>query len=86
MIDDAASSPTGSLVQVASATPEAGKPEPDKPIPPAARRALAEAAARRAALDEKAAALQARPEVQGRGGPDPVRYEDWEIKGRTVDF
>jgi len=84
MIDDDAASPIGSLVQVASATrvPAAS----DKVLPPAARRALEEAAARRAALDEKAAALQARPEVQGRGGPDPVRYEDWEIKGRTVDF
>jgi hypothetical protein len=26
------------------------------------------------------------PEVGGRGGADPVRYGDWEIKGRCVDF
>lgn len=26
------------------------------------------------------------PEVGGRGGPDPVRYGDWEIKGKAVDF
>ena len=26
------------------------------------------------------------PEVGGRGGPDPVRYGDWEIGGRAVDF
>ncbi len=25
-------------------------------------------------------------EVGGRGGPDPVRYGDWEIGGRAVDF
>ena len=57
-----------------------------KPLSPAARRALEEAAARRVELDEKAAGLNGRRELQGRGGPDPVRYEDWEIKGRTVDF
>ena len=26
------------------------------------------------------------PEVGGRGGLDPVRYGDWEIGGRCVDF
>lgn len=52
----------------------------------AAQRALAEAAERRAAIDAKAAAIAARPERHGRGGLDPVRYEDWEINGRAVDF
>ncbi len=55
-----------------------------KPLSPAAERALAEAAARRRAIDEKAAAHAA--EKGGRGGLDPVRYGDWEIKGLTADF
>lgn len=55
----------------------------DKPdLPPAARRALAEAEDRR-----KAAANKALPrELGGRDGPDPVRYGDWEKKGIAVDF
>jgi len=55
-----------------------------KPLPPAAQRALAEAEARRAAIDAEAAALPA--EKGGRGGLDPIRYGDWEIKGLTADF
>ncbi|MEM1286375.1 MAG: DUF1674 domain-containing protein [Cohaesibacteraceae bacterium] len=50
----------------------------------AGKRAKAEAAARRKAKDTDA---QAAPkELDGRGGLDPVRYEDWEIKGLTADF
>jgi hypothetical protein len=57
---------------------------PKKPISPAAERALAEAAARRAERDR--AATQRPPDV-GRGGKlDPVRYGDWEIKGIATDF
>ena len=56
----------------------------DKPLPPAATRALAEAEARREALD---AEMAARPKERGgRGGLDPARYGDWEIKGITSDF
>ncbi len=25
-------------------------------------------------------------EIGGRGGPDPVRYGDWEKDGRCIDF
>ncbi|WP_370867995.1 DUF1674 domain-containing protein [Phaeovulum sp.] len=51
-------------------------------LPAAARRALAEAAARR-----KAAATVALPtELGGRDGPEPVRYGDWEKKGLAIDF
>jgi len=63
--------------------------EPDKtaPKPPpteAARRALAEAEARRSSID---AEMARRPtETGGRGGLDPARYGDWEIKGLTSDF
>jgi len=48
----------------------------------AARRALAEAEARREALVAAAAA----PETQGRGGLEPTRYGDWEVKGIASDF
>jgi hypothetical protein len=53
-----------------------------KPIPAAAERALAEAAARRAARG----AAQPPQEFQGRDGLDPVRYGDWEVKGIASDF
>jgi hypothetical protein len=51
-------------------------------LPPAARRALAEAEARRKANPPKALA----PELGGRNGPEPVRYGDWEKKGLAIDF
>ena len=54
------------------------------PLTPAAERALAEAAARRAEQDRNAAE---RPkEIPGRDGPYPTRYGDWEINGLTSDF
>jgi hypothetical protein len=60
------------------------KTAPKRPVSEAARRALAEAEGRRTALDE---AEKARPtEKGGRGGLDPARYGDWEIKGLTSDF
>ena len=62
----------------------AAPPSPRKPLSPAAQRALAEAAARRAEIDRK---TSERPsEVNGRGGLDPVRYGDWEVKGLASDF
>ena len=57
---------------------------PRKPLSEAAKRALAEAEARRAAID---AATKARPkEINGRAGPEPVRYGDWEVGGIASDF
>lgn len=55
-----------------------------KVLSPAAQRALEEAAARRAEID-RAAALMPK-EKGGRGGLEPARYGDWEIKGLTSDF
>lgn len=60
-------------------------PEP-KPLSPAAQRALAEAEARRAARDRTTRDNPPPPERDGRGGPDPVRYQDWEVKGLASDF
>ena len=54
----------------------------DKPITPAARRALEEAAARRAA-----APVEVEPhENGGPRGLEPTRFGDWERKGLAVDF
>jgi hypothetical protein len=53
----------------------------------AAERALAEAQARRAsARKTEAHQTGGACEMGGRDGPDPVRYGDWEIKGRAIDF
>ena len=53
-------------------------------LPAPAQRALREAQARRAAMEAEEAA---RPrEIGGRGGKDPARYGDWEVKGVAVDF
>ena len=66
-----------------TSTPEV-LPAPRKALTPEAQRALAEAQARRDAAEaERQAAAK---EINGRGGLDPVRYGDWEIKGLTSDF
>lgn len=57
---------------------------PRKPLSEAAKRALAEAEARRAATD--AARKEPPKEINGRGGPEPVRYGDWEVGGIASDF
>ncbi len=61
-------------------------PEAPKPLTPQAQRALAEAAERRAEFDKRAAQKVQNTELDGRGGLDPVRYNDWEIKGIACDF
>lgn len=55
---------------------------PSKDLPPAAQRALAEAAERRILADQ----VQRPKEYGGRDGLEPVRYGDWEKKGLAVDF
>lgn len=57
-------------------------PPKRKELTPAARRALAEAAARRAAETQ----AERPKEIGGPKGPEPVRYGDWEVKGRASDF
>jgi hypothetical protein len=72
-------------------SPESAAPEvavevegaaPGKVLSEAAKRALAEAAERRAHAE--AARLPA--EDGGPAGPEPTRYGDWERKGVAVDF
>ena len=60
-------------------------PRPDQVaarIAEAAKRANAEAEARRAAE----IAVQLPPELGGPKGPEPTRYGDWERKGIVSDF
>jgi hypothetical protein len=63
-----------------AAAAKAGK----KNLPEAARRALEEAARRREEYRNHEAALP--KEIGGRGGNEPGRYGDWEVKGLTSDF
>jgi hypothetical protein len=63
-----------------AARAETGESAP-RNLPPAARRALAEAEARRSQPQPKTP-----PELNGRGGLDPARYGDWEVKGLASDF
>jgi hypothetical protein len=51
-------------------------------LPAAAERALAEAEARRKALQSPALPT----EVGGPKGPEPTRFGDWEVKGIASDF
>lgn len=73
-----------------SQEPESPAPKmeiaPPRPLSPAAQRALAEAQERRRTQEEREAGLARVREVNGRGGHDPVRYDDWEIKGIASDF
>ena len=55
-----------------------------KALPEAAQRALEEAAARREGYRKREAALP--KEYGGRGGKEPGRYGDWEVKGIASDF
>ena len=58
--------------------------EESKVLTPAAQRALEEAEHRRTEIDARTA--MAPKEKGGRGGLDPSRYGDWEIKGLSSDF
>lgn len=59
---------------------DAENPPPPKVLTPEAKRALAEAEARRKAAEKLP------KEVGGRDGPEPTRYGDWERKGIVSDF
>ena len=65
----------------------AGEASPRTDLPPAALRALAEAAERRRQRDlaEKLAGPKPK-EINGPAGPEPTRYGDWERKGIASDF
>ena len=60
----------------------ADKPMTDKTLSPEAQRALAEAEERRRTQQ----VVRLPKEVNGRPGPEPTRFGDWENKGITSDF
>jgi hypothetical protein len=68
--------------EAAKTPPTDGKLERADTLAPAARRALEEAAGRRAAAPLSAPS----DEIGGRGGLEPTRYGDWEKKGIASDF
>jgi hypothetical protein len=55
-------------------------------IAEAAKRANAEAQARRTQKDNEQDRKQLPPELGGPKGPEPTRYGDWERKGIVSDF
>ncbi len=67
-------------------SPSDNSPAAEQPVKKnlsaAAIRALKEAEERR----RSEAAVEPAKEIGGRGGPDPARFGDWEIKGRAIDF
>jgi hypothetical protein len=63
-------------------TPPSPASEEARPLTPEARRALAEAEARR----RQAPVRNAPTEVGGRQGPEPTRFGDWETGGIASDF
>jgi hypothetical protein len=69
----------------AAALSSDGRSAQRKPLTPAAQRALAEAAERRAQAEKNKPAEKPR-EFQGPKGPEPTRYGDWERKGIASDF
>ncbi|MBB6308780.1 DUF1674 domain-containing protein [Xanthobacter tagetidis] len=75
---------SGPMADETSTPPAAPGGAPGKVLSEAAKRALAEAQARRAAID--AAASDRPKELNGRNGPEPVRYGDWEVGGIATDF
>ncbi len=60
---------------------QAAPPEERARPSEAAQRALQEARARRRCDPQPRQA-----EINGRGGLDPVRYGDWEVKGLASDY
>lgn len=59
-------------------------PNAKRPDPKIAQQALEEAKARRAQIDK--VSETAPREINGKKGPDPARYGDWENKGIASDF
>ena len=60
------------------------KPSSQRVLTPEAVRALAEAQERRSA-ESRDQPVRAK-EINGRGGAEPVRFGDWEVKGLATDF
>jgi hypothetical protein len=59
-----------------------GKIMPENKLTPEAQRALEEAEERRKTAQQP----KLPKEINGRSGPEPTRFGDWENKGITSDF
>ncbi len=70
--------------QAMTDTPSPDAAQERKPLTAAAERALAEAETRRREYRRRESALPT--ELGGRGGLEPGRYGDWEVKGMASDF
>jgi hypothetical protein len=73
-----------SMSETDKSVPRTADRMPRKELAPAAQRALAEAEARRAEYRKREAGMP--KEIGGRGGIEPGRYGDWEVKGLAADF
>ena len=73
------------MVEKEKRTSKIAAKEPVSPVPltPEAKRALAEAEARRL---KNSSDKPKTKEVDGPAGPEPTRYGDWESKGIASDF
>lgn len=69
---------------VKNGSQESGSGRRFEDLPAPAQRALREAEERRANQARPTDGLPA--EINGRGGEDPARYGDWEVKGLAIDF
>lgn len=63
---------------------EEGSAQRKRRIREAAERAKKEAAERRKGIDSVGKAMPR--EINGREGPEPIRFGDWEVDGRATDF
>ncbi|WP_428641903.1 DUF1674 domain-containing protein [Roseibium sp.] len=84
MTDTPTATYSGTEVPSLKADTETAPKKRFEDLPPAAQRALTEAEERRRQIDAKQQAMA--KEINGRGGLEPTRYDDWEVKGLTVDF
>lgn len=72
------------MTKIDQTAPETEAEAPGRVLTPQAERALAEAKERRKHYEEQVAAMP--KELGGRGGKEPGRYGDWEVKGLATDF
>lgn len=72
------------MTKIEEIAPETEAEVPARPLTPQAERALAEAEERRKQYEAQVAAMP--KELGGRGGKEPGRYGDWEVKGLATDF
>lgn len=72
------------MTKIDQTAPETETEVPARALTPQAERALAEAEERRKQYEAQVAALPR--ELGGRGGKEPGRYGDWEVKGLATDF